>query len=132
VRVSAAGKHGIVLVTRSTQIVEQAAASRQVFVRRLAGARHRSCARGSTLDAARATALRRAYTTALRVARQQAYAAASRQLREEAKALDPSELSAAKRVARARAQAAAAPARARLTQQALAQARAQAGAGAQL
>jgi hypothetical protein len=121
------GRGGAVSATRSETIVAQAGASRPVIVQRTAVVSRRACAQGDSLEAARGTALTRAYKNASRVATVEANKAARNAAKTLVSTLAPAELSQARKLAIAKATAAASAERAVLQRQALAQARAHAG-----
>jgi|GEM_PF-3714045 len=119
-------KRAIVSATRSETVVETARAQRTVSVRQIVSLAHRSCARASTIDAARSIALQRAYAIALKHARPRALAAARKHVGALLAQVQPGLQAEAQTLADNRASAAAAAARLTLAHQALADARAHA------
>lgn len=117
---------GTVTVKLSQRIVERVSVARPVLVRRAVVAARRACARGSSDQAARGSALTSAYHAALAAARPEARAQARRELARLVARLRPMTLAAAQQRADSRAHAAAATARLALEHRAAAEAAKQA------
>jgi hypothetical protein len=105
---------GIATATRSETIIERARVQDPIQIVRAAAILRRSCAQGSTVDAAHSAALQRAYRAALRIARRRASALAHASLKTIAARLSRSDRASAREVAAARARAAVPRVRAQL------------------